>query len=339
MSPKTIGPYQIVGLVGQGAFGAVYDATRPETGQRVALKLLHGARALEPEVQNRFVREIAILQRLDHENIVRHYDCGLHEGDIYCAMELVDSGTLKDVLLARGSLPWRESAEVALQICQALAHAHQNGCVHRDLKPANIYLASDGNVKLGDLGLARDLGDDRLTIDGQTVGTWRYMAPEQITGQENIDGRLDIYALGCLLFEMLVGRVPFDGPDFAAIFDQHFETTAQRVDTLVSGVPRELAELVAWMLEKSPADRPADATVVCDRLQAILAGTTVQEEVSTDASSGESGVFMRRENLTERLRRGTQVGERKVNPRALAVTGVVVTILVIVVVIAARMAP
>ena len=143
-------------------------------------------------------------------------------------MELVQCGTLKEILLVRGRIPWQEAVEVAVQICRALSHAHQIGCVHRDLKPANLYLSEDGFVKLGDLGLARDLNNSRLTVSGQTVGTWRYMPPEQITAQDHIDGRLDIYALGCIVFEMVAGRVPFDGINFAEIFDQHLESLRRR---------------------------------------------------------------------------------------------------------------
>ncbi len=168
----------------------------------------------------------------------------------------------------------RDAAEVALQVCQALAHAHDQGCVHRDLKPSNLYLPQDGMVKLGDLGLARDLENSRLTASGQTVGTWRYMPPEQITGQENIDGRLDLYALGCILFEMIAGHVPFEGPDFATIFDQHLEAVPARLDILVANCPAALADLVDQLLEKKPADRPQDAHVVSSHLTTILSGNT-----------------------------------------------------------------
>lgn len=270
MPPETLGAYRVRGPLGEGAFGAVYDAEHQESGQRAAVKLLHAATALEPEVQNRFVREIAILQRLDHENIVRHYDCGLHEGSIYCAMELIDRGTVRDLIRGGRRLPWREAAKIAKQVARGLSHAHEQGCVHRDLKPANLYVSQEGQVKIGDLGLARDLDSSRLTAEGHTVGTWRYMAPEQIMGRGDIDGRLDLYALGCILFRMIVGRVPFDGADFAEIFDQHLETPPERVDALVSDVPPELADLIDWMLKKQPDERPPDAKTVADQLDRLL---------------------------------------------------------------------
>ena len=271
---ETVGPYLLGRCLGTGGFGSVFEARHQETSQHVAIKILHGTKEMDPEVQRRFVREVALLKKLDHENIVRVYEAGLHEGSIYCAMELVECGTLKDVLVSRYRLTWREAAEVTAQVCRALAHAHERGCVHRDLKPANLYLSENGLVKLGDLGLARDLNDSRLTVAGQTVGTWRYMPPEQIRGEDDIDGRLDIYALGCIVFEMVAGHVPFDGDNFAAIFDQHLESAPPRLDVLLGDCPQEFADLVDKMLEKKPDDRPANAGLIADELDNLLSGTT-----------------------------------------------------------------
>ena len=276
----------------------LFEATHNDTGDRVAVKLLHATKEMEPEVQNRFVREIAILQRLNDPHIVKHYECGLHEESLYCAMELVECGSLKEVLAQRGGLPWRDAAEVARQVALGLDHAHALGCVHRDLKPANLYLSSDGQVKIGDLGLARDLTNSRLTVQGQTVGTWRYMPPEQITGADDIDGRLDLYALGCILFEMLAGRVPFDGPNFAAIFDQHLEVAPMRVDALAPATPQALADLVAWMLEKAPGDRPATGAEVAARLDQIL---TNPDEIPEAAAKSAPAKEQESPNLTQRL--------------------------------------
>ena len=331
---EIIGPYMLGECLGKGGFGAVYEATHQETGQRVAIKFLLDTKEMEPEIQSRFVREVALLQRLDHDNVVRVFDAGLHEGSIYCAMELVECGSLKEVLIARHRLPWREAAEVAQQVCFALAHAHPRGCVHRDLKPANLYLAEDGLVKLGDLGLARDLTDSRLTAEGQTVGTWRYMPPEQITGQADIDGRLDIYALGCILFEMVAGQVPFDGPDFATIFDQHLESAPARLDVLVADCPKPLADLVDKMLEKDPKNRPADAAVVADQLGEILAGRPVEIEVtdeSVDDDSAESAVQSAGPNLTQRLHSHPSLGEKNVNWQSLAMAAAAVILLIAIV--------
>lgn len=329
---ENCGPYLLGARLGEGAFGAVYEATHQETGQRVALKFLHGSKQLEAEVQNRFVREVALLEQLDNENIVTHFEAGLHDGNIYCAMELVECGSLKEVLIERGDLPWQEAVEVTLQLCRALEHAHAKGCVHRDLKPANLYLSEDGLVKLGDLGLARDLNRDRLTQQGQTVGTWKYMAPEQIMGEESIDGRLDLYAVGCMLFEMVAGRVPFDGPDYFTIFDQHLETQPPRLDVVTGDCPRSLADLVEDLLKKSPDERPENATLVIERLEAILANSEIEDSSAELEKSNEilaSGMRDTPPNLTQRLQSPAEVGQKKANTKALVVVGVVVLLAVL----------
>lgn len=333
-SEEFVGPYSLGRCLGKGGFGAVYEGTHQDTGQRVAIKLLHGTKQLEPEVQNRFVREIALLKKLDHENIVHVFDAGLHEDSIYCAMELVDCGTLKDVLVARGSIPWREAAEVGLQVSRALSHAHQIGCVHRDLKPANLYLSEDGLVKLGDLGLARDLNNSRLTTSGQTVGTWRYMPPEQITAEEHIDGRLDIYALGCIMFEMVAGRVPFDGSTFVEIFDQHLESVPPRLDVLVPGCPSEFSDLVDAMLEKKPEDRPENAALLADALEQLLAGnvdSSSLKEITQHKHADTSLLENMSPNLTQRLHSGPIAGAKKPNWRVLIGFLVVVAIIIAIV--------
>ncbi len=315
---ETIGPYRLGARLGEGGFAAVYEGTHEETGERAAIKLLHISKEMDPEVQNRFVREVAILKRLEHENIVGHYDAGLHDGKIYCALELVECGTLKDVLAQRISLPWREAAEVAQQVALALEHAHEKGCVHRDLKPANLFLSEAGLVKVGDMGLARDLTDSRLTAQGQTVGSYRYMPPEQIRGEEDIDGRLDIYALGCILFEMIAGHVPFDGPDFATIFDQHLEAVPARVDVLSPGCPEALADLVDRMLEKDRDDRPKDGAEVAAALEAVLNGEPVRAGDGSD-----SGLPT---NLTQRLRTGPAASEAKPVNGTMVVVAVAVVV-------------
>ena len=326
------GPYMLGTRLGEGAFGAVYEATHQETGQRVALKFLLGSKQLEPEVQNRFVREVSLLQQLKNENIVKHYEAGLHEGNIYCAMELVECGSLKDVLMQRGSLPWPEAVEVTLQLCRALEHAHAKGCVHRDLKPANLFLSEDGLVKLGDLGLARDLNKDRLTQQGQTVGTWKYMAPEQIMGEENIDGRLDLYAVGCMLFEMIAGSVPFDGPDYFTIFDQHLETQPPRLDVVTGDCPRELADLVEHLLKKSPKERPENAIFVIERLEAILTDANPEDSAEESNEKNEllaSGLRESPPNLTQRLQTPAEVGQKKPSMTSVAVVAVVVLLAIL----------
>jgi len=314
MEPTTvIADYEILGELGQGAAGAAYRARHRETGEQVALKLLHAQALDDIELQQRFVREVAVLQRLDHPKIVHHRECGVHDGKLYLAMELVDSGTLADVMKKRVALPWRLATEVAIQVCQALAHAHDHGVVHRDLKPANLFLSAEGEVKVGDFGLARDLNQDRLTIEGQTVGTCKYMAPEQVQGKAELTGALDLYALGCLLFEMLAGRPPYDGETVVAVFEKHLFAEIPNMAAAAPLAPAALAEVVTRLLAKKPASRPASAQEAQQLLEAVLAGEPLPRQSAGDTR-----------NLTEQLKSPLVASAEPFPTRALVVLGGIV---------------
>jgi serine/threonine protein kinase len=291
-----VGGYELGPLLGSGTVGEVYRARHQQTGAAAVIKFLQGEIAREPEVQRRFVREVAIAEKLNHPNIVRHYDCGLHEDRIYFVMELVECGTLKDVLHRRDKLPWREVAECALQVCAALEHAHGMGVIHRDLKPANLFLSADGRVKVGDFGLARDLDRSRLTLEGQTVGTCRYMSPEQITGDADLTGAADLYALGCVMYQALSGRPPFDGNTIIEIFEAHLYTEAEPLTELARDCPPALADLVMRLLRKEPPERPAAARAVRAELSGILNGGAARKPHATPADTSPQAT-----NLTARL--------------------------------------
>jgi serine/threonine protein kinase len=301
---QTVGDFELGEHLASGTVGDVYRARHRETGQAAVVKFLQSHAESEPDLQRRFVREVAIVERLSHPNIVRHLDCGLAEDRIYFAMELVECGTLRDVLRQRGRLPWREAVECAMQMCAALAHAHSIGVIHRDLKPANLFLAEDGLLKVGDFGLARDLNNSRLTLDGQTVGTCRYMPPEQIGGEAGLNGGTDLYAVGCILYEMLAGQTPFDGGTIIEIFEAHLNDTPDAPADLVRDCPADLSDLVMLLLEKRPADRPTDALAVQSALADILHGRPMRlaartaEELDADLAAT---VHPDRPNLTQRL--------------------------------------
>jgi eukaryotic-like serine/threonine-protein kinase len=296
VKPQIVGEYELGPLVGTGTVGEVYRARHRQTGQAAVVKFLRAETSTEPDVQRRFVREVTIAEKLDHPNIVRHYDCGLCDDEIYFAMELVECGTIKSVLKKRGALAWREAVACASQICEALEYAHQMGIIHRDLKPANLFLAADGRVKIGDFGLARDLNRGRLTLEGQTVGTCRYMSPEQITGDSELTGAVDLYALGCLIYEMLVGRPPFDGSTVIQIFEAHLYDEVTPPCKLVRDCPQELSQLVLLLLQKNPDDRPRSAADVQAALANILHGRPIritsaeQKQSSRDPEPGQPPV-------------------------------------------------
>jgi serine/threonine protein kinase len=177
-------------------------------------------------------------------------------------MEFIKGGTLKDLMQKSGTLSWREVAETGRQIAAALQHAHNHGIIHRDLKPGNVFITESGELKLGDFGIARDTHMQDLTEAGLTVGTYSYMAPELVRGERAITGQVDLYALGCLLYELLVGHPPYQGDNFAQIFDQHLNATPARVTHFGIECPAELDTLIQELLAKSPEDRPFNARAV-----------------------------------------------------------------------------
>ncbi len=256
MTPESIGHYRIEAELGRGAAGTAFQARDPETGQVVAIKLLSEQMTRDETMQRRFVREMSLLSKLKDKNIVRYFDGGIHDGRFFYAMELVDSGTLKDVLSTRSQIPWPDAVECAAQVASALEHAHEAGIIHRDLKPGNLFLSDNGLVKLGDFGLARDLEGSTLTTAGMTVGTCLYMSPEQIEGRRDITPAADLYALGCLLFETLTGRVPFRGDKPMDVLKQHHGAAPPELADFLPNAPPELGKLICRLMAKKPENRP-----------------------------------------------------------------------------------
>lgn len=324
--------FEIVGHLGKGGAGAVFKAKNLLDGKEYALKTLTPATVFNEEIHKRFIREISVAQKLKHENIVAYDHCGFSEDILYYTMELVPWGTLGEVLARKQRLPWQDAVECAIDICRGLEHLHQAQIVHRDLKPANIFLSDDGRLKLGDFGLARDLGAERLTLSGFTVGTAKYLAPEQAMAKANIDGRTDLYALGCLLFEMVAGRPPFlsrspnSATNFREMMGKHVKEKPPRITDFVADSPVQLADLVDKLLSKNTTDRPDSATAVITSLQSILKESRLPA-ADTMPTTGQPALSP--ESLTHRLK-GDDPQERKVNKRALAVVAAIVVIGIIV---------
>src|SRR4029077_12897654 len=211
MAERVLGPFKLGPKLGGGGMGVVYRATYTKTGQVVALKLLNAEMSTKPRLVARFERELTILKKLKHPNIVPCYGGGKIGEQQFLAMELVEGGSLAGLLKKRSKLPWEEVISFGLQICSALEHAHEHGIIHRDLKPPNLLLTKEGKIKLADFGIARDNDATALTAAGRTVGTFAYMAPEQIRGEPEVTFKADLYALGCVLYELLTGAPPFAG--------------------------------------------------------------------------------------------------------------------------------
>lgn len=262
MLSAQIDDYEIGEILGVGTVGTIYAAVHRVSGEWFAIKKLHPGVCQDPLIRARFNREVVILERLHHPNIVRSYGGGNDNGQLFYVMELIDGGTVKNLLQSKGAFRWPVVVEIARQVCSALQFAHNHGVIHRDLKPGNLFLTRDANVKLGDFGIARDLRGSDITSSGMTVGTHAYMAPEQIIGDASVSGKADLYSLGCCLFEMLVGRTPFQGENFAQLFEQHLRAKPPRVRDFVPDCPAELDEIVWKLLAKNPEDRPFNARQV-----------------------------------------------------------------------------
>lgn len=228
----------------------------------VAIKLLRDLG--DPRAAARFEQEARILARLQHPDVVTVFDSGIDQDERFIVMELVEGPTLRELLDAEGRLPPERAAEIAGRLASALGFAHEHGVIHRDVKPSNVLLPP-GGVKLADMGIARLLSPEALTATMSVRGTAAYISPEQARG-DAVDRRTDLYSLGCVLFEMLAGRTPFEG-DLAALSYAHANTPAPRLRSIDPSIPEPLDELVAALLEKDPADRPQSGDEVRRRLE------------------------------------------------------------------------
>ena len=287
MNPTQLGPYEIKSRLGRGGMGAVYEAVDTTSGETVAVKVLASHLADDPGLRSRFDAEIEMLKNLRHPGIVRLLAFGEQDDQPFFAMELVRGKSLEQILRSGRRFTWRETVAVAAEITRALKVAHDNGIVHRDLKPANLLVAepvsgvtepqasaaTEGGtkrvtVKLADFGIAKLFGGVAHTALGHVVGTAEYMAPEQATGRPT-DHRADLYALGLVMYAMLTGSPPFRGTQLTEVIDKQRRAIPPRVKSLVPDVPAEFDELIARLLAKDPAQRPASALALGRLLSAI----------------------------------------------------------------------
>ncbi|WP_319525590.1 serine/threonine-protein kinase [uncultured Desulfosarcina sp.] len=249
------GRYEVVKELGRGTMGVVYQAHDPQIDRMVALKVLRPDRVVSQDFVLRFLREAKAIGRISHPNIVTVYDVGQDHGTIYIAMEFLEGRPLNEVIKGQTLAP-DEAVRMCTELAEALGYAHGKGITHRDIKPSNIILTPDNRTKLTDFGIARIEDPDaaQQTQAGDILGTPVYMAPEQVMGQK-ADGRTDLYALGVILYEMVVGRRPFGGGNIAAIFRSITHEPPE--DPMKAGTfhHRKLADLILKSLSKEPGRR------------------------------------------------------------------------------------
>ncbi len=263
--------FEIIEEIGQGGMGTVYKAYDSKIREVVALKLLRAEIASDPEVIERFRNELKLARQVSHRHVCRMYDLGEEWLSIYISMEYVAGEDLKSFIRRSGHLNEAKAVGLAKQIAEGLAEAHRLGVVHRDLKPQNVMIDKDGNAKIMDFGIARSLHTRGVTGTGVIIGTPEYMAPEQAEGKD-IDRRVDIYALGAILFEMVTGRVPFEGTTPLSIVLKHRSEPPADPRTINTQISEGLSRIILKCLAKSREDRYPSATEVLEDLTAVEAG-------------------------------------------------------------------
>ena len=269
MESRFIWPFELLDKLGEGGMGVVYRARHVGNDRQVAVKLLPDDVASNETLLARFERELEVLKQLRHPNIVHCYGGTCESEQRFYAMELIEGGTLADVLGRRRRLPWETAVDYALQMCAALQHAHERGVIHRDIKPGNFLLTRAGQIKLSDFGLASVVSANRITAAGKTLGTIQYMSPEQIRGNP-LTNRADLYALGCVIHEMLTGVPPYLGDSTAEVLQKHLKGPIPHVAAEILDCPLELDQVVFELLSKDVEQRPETAALVGLRLEGIL---------------------------------------------------------------------
>jgi serine/threonine-protein kinase len=256
-----IGGYELQRLLGKGAMGTVYLARQISMDRSVALKLLPRKLSQDPMFVKRFMREARTCAQLNHPNIIAAIDVGESNGYQYFAMEFVNGEALDDVLKKAQYLEEERALEIAVQVVQGLEHAAGAGIIHRDIKPANLMVCKDHTIKIADMGLAIVCDSEtsaHLTAIGTAVGTPYYMAPEQVEGRPDLDFRVDIYALGATLFEVVTGAKPFDGANVPAIMAKRLYEDPPLACDVRPTVSVELSAVIAKMMARDPARRYQD---------------------------------------------------------------------------------
>ncbi|GEK02971.1 serine/threonine protein kinase [Streptomyces sp. 1-11] len=264
------GRYRVDARIAVGGMATVYRALDTRLDRVLALKVMHPALAADGSFVDRFIREAKSVARLAHPNVVQVFDQGTDRGYVYLAMEYVAGCTLRDVLRERGALQPRAALDILEPVLAALGAAHRAGFVHRDMKPENVLIGDDGRVKVADFGLVRSV-DTVTSTTGSVLGTVSYLAPEQVE-QGAADPRVDVYACGVVLYEMLTGGKPHSGDSPARILYKHIHEDVPPPSALVPGLPPELDELVASATARTPELRPDDAAALLGQVLRARAG-------------------------------------------------------------------
>ena len=261
--------YRLTEQIGMGGMAIVYRAVDLRTGHNVAVKVLRPEYNEDSEFISRFQREAEAASKMTHHNIVNLLDVGMDGENRYLVMEYVQGKTLKTVIQERGKLSPALAGQITIRILSALEHAHRNGIVHRDIKPQNILVHADGHIKVADFGIARIANSSTLTKGDNVMGSVHYFSPEQAKG-EGANATSDLYSTGVVLYEMLTGKVPYDGDNPVAVAMQHLHATPVPIQNLAPDVPPALVRVCMKAMEKNPAMRYQTARDMAADIRAAL---------------------------------------------------------------------
>ncbi len=269
-----LGPYKIIRKLGEGGMGTVYLAEHETTGEKVALKVLPKVASKDQSAVARFLREVESARKLQHPNIVRAGESGEDRGYHYYVMEYVEGETLGKRLKREEALYPVEATKIVLQVARGLRYAHNLGFIHRDIKPDNVIVTPDGTARILDMGLSKNIEEAQtvLTAAGVTVGTPHYIAPEQATGEKNIDGRADIYSLGAMYYHMVTGETPFHGTTAIEVISQHINRQIPDPQDIRDGIPSGVVHIIRRMMAKTPGDRFRDCLALITDLELVHGG-------------------------------------------------------------------
>lgn len=290
---KLDGRYLIESLIGVGGMANVYKGRDIRTGNEIAVKVLKEEFLGNEELVRRFKNESKAISILDHPNIVKVYDVSVTDQLQYIVMEYIDGITLKEYLKQRGgALTWKEVVHFATQVLSALEHAHSKGIVHRDVKPQNIMLQADGSIKMMDFGIARFSRAQSQTISDKAIGSVHYISPEQAKG-DRTDARTDIYSVGVMLYEMLSGRLPFDGTGTVSIAIMQISEKPKPLAEVAPNVPQGLRQITEKAMEKDPAARYQSAAEMLEAIKAFKQNPSIRFEYEYNTQDSPSKTINR----------------------------------------------
>ena len=302
--------YRLEEFVGKGGMALVFRACDTRTGHDVAVKVLRPELGNDEEFLERFRREALAASKMSHHNIVNLLDVGEEDGYRYLVIEYMRGRTLKDIIQEKERLPEPVAGQIAIRILSALQHAHDNGIIHRDIKPQNVLINAEGMVKVADFGIARVAGSNTLTKGDNVMGSVHYFSPEQAKG-EDVTAASDIYSVGVVMYEMLTGRVPFDGDTPVSIALQHISTPPVPPSQVVDGISPAMERVVLTAMSKDKDSRYASAADMARAIRAAMKNPQSEAEtVTAPVTALQEPVRMPTENI-ERIQRQRRKKRRR----------------------------